>query len=568
MDALVVSGVGGEQIFTLKGAEHPYRVLIEDMNEGALTLTAEGVILYANRRFAEMLKTPLEKVIGSTIHTWIAPDSQGILQALLQKGADEKRREELVLTASDGTQVPVYLSVNRLSVEGMPDSFGLVATDLTEQKKRNEAIVAAEKSAREMLEERQRLAHDLHDAVNQTLFSASLIAEVLPRMWEKDQAEARRSLDDLRRLTRGALAEMRGLLAELQPSTLTDLDLGDLLRQLGNALSGRTDIPVTVTITGKFNLPSEIQMTFYRVCQEALHNVARHAKASRVEINLQQDGDVIELRIRDNGQGFDPEQTFSGHYGLGMMRERAEAAGALLTVTSQPGHGTELTIRWTMTRTQGGLMTTQQPIRVMIVDDHTMVRRGLATILKVFDDLLLVGEAENGAEAIKLCGEVLPDVILMDMVMPDMDGATTTRVIRQQFPQVQIIALTSFKEGNLVKNALEAGAIAYLLKDVYADDLARAIRAAHAGRATLSPEAAQSLVETANQPPVPGLDLTEREREVLALMVEGLNNTQIAGRLTVSPSTIKSHVSNILSKLGVTSRTEAVTLALRSRIVP
>ncbi len=212
-------------------------------------------------------------------------------------------------------------------------------------------------------------------------------------------------------------------------------------------------------------------------------------------------------------------------------------------------------------------ISTSQPIRVMFVDDHTMVRRGLATILKVFDDLLLVGEAENGAEAIKLCGEAQPDVILMDMVMPDMDGATTTRVIRQQFPQVQIIALTSFKEGNLVKNALEAGAIAYLLKDVSADDLARAIRAAHSGRATLSPEAAQALVETSNLPPVPGLDLTEREREVLALMVEGLNNTQIAGRLTVSPSTIKSHVSNILSKLGVASRTEAVTLALRNHLV-
>ena len=208
-----------------------------------------------------------------------------------------------------------------------------------------------------------------------------------------------------------------------------------------------------------------------------------------------------------------------------------------------------------------------QPIRVMIVDDHTMVRRGLATILKVFDDLILAGEAENGVAAITLCGEVLPDVVLMDMVMPEMDGAAATRVIRQKYPQVQVIALTSFKEGELIKNALEAGAIAYLLKDVSADDLSRAIRAAHAGRATLSPEAAQSLVETANQPPALGLDLTEREREVLALMVEGLNNTQIAGRLTVSPSTIKSHVSNVLSKLGVASRTEAVTLALRNRIV-
>lgn len=207
-------------------------------------------------------------------------------------------------------------------------------------------------------------------------------------------------------------------------------------------------------------------------------------------------------------------------------------------------------------------------IRVMLVDDHTMVRRGLGTFLKAFDDLQLAGEAETGAEAIRLCAETLPDVILMDMVMPDMDGAAATRLIRQQFPQVQVIALTSFKEGDLVKNALEAGAIGYLLKDVSADELAGAIRAAHAGRATLSPEAAQALVETTHQTSAPGLDLTEREREVLALMVEGLNNTQIAGRLTVSSSTIKSHVSNILAKLGVASRTEAVTLALRNHIIP
>lgn len=206
-------------------------------------------------------------------------------------------------------------------------------------------------------------------------------------------------------------------------------------------------------------------------------------------------------------------------------------------------------------------------IRVMLVDDHTMVRRGLATFLNAFDDLELAGEAENGQSAIKLCAKLNPDVVLMDMMMPDMDGATATRKIREQFPKVQVIVLTSFKEEELVKNALEAGAIGYLLKDVSANDLVKAIRAAHEGRATLSPEAAQALVHAASQPPAPGHDLTERERGVLALMVEGLNNTQIAGKLFVSPSTVKSHVSSILSKLGVTSRTEAVALALRHKLV-
>ena len=207
------------------------------------------------------------------------------------------------------------------------------------------------------------------------------------------------------------------------------------------------------------------------------------------------------------------------------------------------------------------------PIRVVLVDDHTMVRRGLATFLKVFDDLELAGEAASGEAAIQLCAQVLPDVVLMDMVMPDMDGVTATRAIRQQFPEVQVIALTSFKDKGLVQDALQAGAIGYLLKDVSADELAQAIRAAHAGRATLSPEAAQALVHAAAQPPTPGHDLTERERDVLALLVEGLSNTQIADKLVVSPSTIKSHVSHILAKLGVASRTEAAALAVRHGLV-
>jgi NarL family two-component system response regulator LiaR len=211
--------------------------------------------------------------------------------------------------------------------------------------------------------------------------------------------------------------------------------------------------------------------------------------------------------------------------------------------------------------------TSSSRIRVMVVDDHTMVRRGLATFLKVYDDLELAGEAASGQAAIELSEKFHPDVVLMDMVMPDMDGAAATRIIRKQSPSTQVIALTSFKEGILVQSALQAGAIGYLLKDVSADELAQAIRAAHAGRSTLSPEAAQALVLAASQPPAPGLDLTEREREVLTLMIEGLNNTQIAARLNVSPSTVKSHVSNILAKLGVSSRTEAVSLALRNRII-
>ena len=212
-------------------------------------------------------------------------------------------------------------------------------------------------------------------------------------------------------------------------------------------------------------------------------------------------------------------------------------------------------------------MTKPTPIRVMLVDDHAVVRSGLAAFLLAYDDLELVGEAASGEEAVRLSQQLCPDVVLMDLVMPGMDGATATRAIRERCPQIQVIALTSFKERELVQGALEAGAIGYLLKNVTADELADAIRKAHAGRPTLAPEAAQALIQATREPPAPGYDLTEREREVLALMVEGLSNPEIAARLVVSPSTVKFHVSNILSKLGVASRTEAVALALQHHLV-
>lgn len=196
------------------------------------------------------------------------------------------------------------------------------------------------------LQERQRLAQNLHDAVNQSLFSAGLIAEVLPRLWERDPDEGRQSLEDLRRLTRGAQADLRLLLAELRPSTLTDAELGDLLRLLGVALAGRENLPVHITVVGEGKLPADVQVALYRLCQEGLNNITKHANASRVDLELQYENGVVELHIRDDGRGFDLEQQFPGHYGLSMMRERADTVGAALSITSQPGRGTEIVIRW------------------------------------------------------------------------------------------------------------------------------------------------------------------------------------------------------------------------------
>ena len=206
-------------------------------------------------------------------------------------------------------------------------------------------------------------------------------------------------------------------------------------------------------------------------------------------------------------------------------------------------------------------------IRVMLVDDHAVVRSGLGAFLLAHDDLELVGEAANGWQAVERCAALKPDVILMDLVMPELDGAAATREIRQRYPLVQVIALTSFPEDELVKGALQAGAIGYLLKNVTADELAGAIRAAAIGRPTLAPEAQRALIQAATAPRAAGIDLTEREMDVLRLMAQGKNNPDIAEQLIVSRSTVKFHISSILGKLGAASRTEAVAIALQRKLV-
>lgn len=202
-------------------------------------------------------------------------------------------------------------------------------------------------------------------------------------------------------------------------------------------------------------------------------------------------------------------------------------------------------------------------VRVLVVDDHPMMRRGLRSFLTAVDGLECVGEAESGEEAVELCVKLKPQVVLMDLMMPGMGGMAAIKALRQRCPDMQVIVLTSFVDPKLVQEAVNAGAIGYLLKSVAAPSLAEAVRAAANGRPIMGPEAVEALIMIAGNPVPIGSDLTDREREVLRLLARGLTNNEIARAVGISEATVRFHVGNILSKLEVGNRTEAVRVAFK-----
>lgn len=322
--------------------EQPYQRLFEAVADGLIVQDLEtGLVVEANPAACAMYSYAREAFIGLPAQALMPPDGDarfGEWGRAVQAG--NVVEATTVHLRRDGAPFSVEVRGAGCVYRDRPCLLSVVR----DAGARAQAVEQARALA--TLEERRRLARNLHDAVNQSLFSASLIAEVLPRLWEQHPAEVRASLEDLRRLTRGALAEMRGLLVELQPLELSDSELDDLLRLLGDALTGRTNIPVTVTVTGQGALPSEVQIILYRLCQEALNNIAKHSGAGQVLIDLQYDDGTVALSIRDDGRGFDPGQVSPGHYGLNIMQERATAAGAALTIWSAPGQGTEVAVRW------------------------------------------------------------------------------------------------------------------------------------------------------------------------------------------------------------------------------
>lgn len=336
--------------------DHPYQLIFDALPDGVILFDAvTGRVTEANPAAAALYGYTREAFIGLHPTAYLpAADAARLAEWAAAVQAGETVAATAIHRRLSGPPMVIEMHGTGCTFRGHPcllavvrDISARVKAGLNEQAERNGRVQALA-----TLEERRRLAQNLHDAVNQSLFSASLIAEVLPRLLAQHPDEVLASLEDLRRLTRGALAEMRGLLVELQPLDLTDSDLGDLLRLLGDAYTGRTGIPVDLTVSGSGPLPTGVQVAFYRLCQEALNNTAKHARAGRVAIDLRYGPEAAEMGVRDDGRGFDPEHSPAGHYGLSMMREWAAAANLALAITSRPGEGTEIAVRWPNTPEQ------------------------------------------------------------------------------------------------------------------------------------------------------------------------------------------------------------------------
>jgi len=348
-----------------RDAERSYRAIFESLGEGLILNDLEsGRVVEANAAAAAMHGYGREGFLGLHPTDYMLPTAQAQFAGwvrVLQSG--ELAEATVSHVRRDGTPLDVDVRGTLCLWARQPCLLSAVRD--VSARTRHEAQLREEMEARlaeqalilkdvqvaAALAERKRLAQNLHDAVNQSLFSAGLIAEVLPRLWERHPEQVREALEDLRRLTRGALAEMRGLLVDLRPAELADSKLEDLLRLLADALTGRTNIPVELSVTEEapgrdVELPTSVHMAFYRLCQEALSNVSKHSAATQATIELHYKVDRVVLSIRDNGCGFDPDAVPSAHFGLSMMRERAAAIGATLDIVGRPGEGAEIVATW------------------------------------------------------------------------------------------------------------------------------------------------------------------------------------------------------------------------------
>ena len=351
VDAVVVAGKQGPQVFTLQGAEHAYRMLIESMNEGALTLMADKTILYANQCFARMVKCPLEQVTGSSFHRFLSAADRAMLRPLLKRADKSGSKIQVLLNAGDGSKMPVQISIRPLAKDGFNRAtIGMVVTDMTEARRNEEMLRALTRRVVQVQEaERGSVALELHDNITQLLCASHLRSQALAERLTAHDRPLKGEAIKLREMLGKTAEEVERISRYLRPSVLDKLGLVAALRDTSTEFARRTGVAVKLAcgqLTAR--LPADTELTLYRILQEALRNVEKHARARHVTVRLRQ-RTFVQLAINDDGIGFDPDRHAAKHMekgGLGLlsMRERATYVGGAFTVKSARGAGTKIEV--------------------------------------------------------------------------------------------------------------------------------------------------------------------------------------------------------------------------------
>jgi PAS domain S-box-containing protein len=517
VDAVVVSSSGGERVFTLEGADHPYRVMVEAINEGAATLTPAGLILYANRRFAEMVEVPLEALIGSKLHDHVRITNGCDLDESLRDALTVPQKEECLLLVTGGKVLPAYLSLSPLEGSDF-QGVCMVATDLTEQKSRQEELARANEQLRSEIgqrnrvesalrqltgrllnvqdEERRRIARDLHDSTAQNL---NRLVLNLAYIQNEGQAQGKLSVPELITESIGvaqqASKEIRDLSHLLYPPALDEMGLAEAIRGHAARTSEVTGIEISLDVPPDMaRLPREVEVALFRVLQESLENVRRHSGSPTAQVRLAPQQQTVLLEIRDQGHGMPSgllaesgENAATTGLGLAGMRERLRQLGGRCEIeSSDRGTTVRATVPVALRQEPEARPGTSSPLRVLIVDDSPVVRRSVRELLGSNPHLETVGEAADGREAIQRTVEVQPDIVLLDITMPVMGGIEASRKIRALAPRAQIVAFSLDDSPTTIQEARNAGALAYVLKSDAARDLMPAIRAASEGKSFFS----------------------------------------------------------------------------------
>ena len=513
VDAVVVSAPRGDQVFTLQGAEHPYRLLVETIDEGAATLSNDGTVLYSNRSFANIFDAQLERFIGSPIESFVSGDHVESLRTLIKNASSGSSRGEIRLRATDGRPRTIRLTLTRSSDFGM-EAICAVATELTELVETNEALRVTEASLRQLSgrllqlqdEERRRIARDLHDTTGQKIAALSMSLDRLARLLDSRKPERQEALDESREVVRMIGEEIRTLSYLLHPPLLDESGLASAVRWYAEGFQKRSGIQLNVNIAADFGrLTSELEMALFRVVQESLTNVHRYSGSPDAEISIVSEPQSVRLEVVDHGKGIGTgtaRAKVDGIATLGVgipgMRERLRQLGGQLDVDfAREGTRVVAVVPFKRAITaaadvrgdaESSSLSDKHPDkaahagssdhrhRILIADDHEVMRRGVRGLLESHDEWAVCGEAFEGKEAVSKARELRPDLIIMDINMPGLTGIDAAQIIRKENPSTKILFFSVHESPQTVREVLNAGAQGYVAKSRAGHDLVDAVR--------------------------------------------------------------------------------------------